>query len=92
VQALASVGVFAKDDHGRFGLTLADCLRSDAPGSPRATAIMPGEEHYAAYGELLYSVQTGRPAFENVFGEPVFDFLSRHPEQACLFDQARCGM
>ena len=89
LRALAGAGVFAEDEQGRFGLTpLADCLRGDAPGSQRAMAIMSGEEHFAAYGELLYSVQTGQPAFEKVFGEPVFDFLSRHPEQARVFDQA----
>ncbi|HJT75946.1 MAG TPA: methyltransferase, partial [Gemmataceae bacterium] len=51
-------------------------------------AVMAGEEHYRSYGELLYSVQTGRTAFEKVYGEPVFDFLSHHPGQASLFDQA----
>jgi hypothetical protein len=89
LRALASVGVFAQDSQGRFGLTpLDNCLRSDVPGSQRAMAIMAGEEHYAAYGELLFSVQTGRTGFEKVFGQPVFDFLSQHPEQARLFDQA----
>src|SRR5215831_7073817 len=46
LRALASVGVFAEDDQGRFSLTpLAEHLRSDAPGSQRALAIMAGEEH-----------------------------------------------
>src|SRR5579884_1749333 len=86
LRALASVGVFAEDGHGRFGLTpLAECLRSDVPGSQRAMAVMAGEEHYRSYGELLYSVQTGRTAFEKVYGEPVFEFLSQHPGQASLF-------
>jgi hypothetical protein len=89
LRALASVGVFVQDTQHRFGLTpLADCLRSDVPGSQRAMAIMAGEEHYGSYGQLLYSVQTGRPAFAKVYGEPVFEFLSKHPEQARLFDQA----
>jgi hypothetical protein len=89
LRALASVGVFAEDGQHRFGLTpLADCLRRDVPGSQWAMAVMAGEEHYATYGELLHSVRTGRPAFEKVYGQPVFDFLSDHPEQARLFDQA----
>jgi hypothetical protein len=89
LRALASVGIFVEDGQHRFGLTpLADCLRSDVPGSQRALAIMAAEEHYAAYGALLYSVQTGRTAFEKVFGAPVFDFLAGHPEQARVFDQA----
>src|SRR5688572_19177099 len=41
LRCLASLGVFAEDDAGRFGLTpLAECLRSDAHGSQRAWAIM----------------------------------------------------
>ncbi len=89
LRALASVGVFAEDAAHRFGLTpLADCLQSNVPGSQWAMAVMAGEEHYAAYGDLLSSVRTGRPAFETVYGQPVFDFLAEHPEQAALFDRA----
>jgi hypothetical protein len=89
LRALASVGVFVLDNEHRFGLTpLSDCLRSDVPGSQRAMAVMAGEEHYAAYGQLLCSVQTGRTAFDKVYGEPVFEFLAKHPEQAELFDRA----
>src|SRR5438105_4635259 len=51
-------------------------------------ALMSGEEHYRAYGELLYSVRTGKPAFDKVFGAPVFDYLATHPEQAAVFDAA----
>ncbi len=93
LRALASVGVFADDGHGRFALTpLAECLRSDLPGSQRALAITTGEEHYRAWGELHYSVQTGKTAFDKVYGMPVFDFLSGHPEQAKLFDAAMVGV
>jgi hypothetical protein len=89
LRALASVGVFAEDAGHRFGLTpLSEWLWSDVPDSLRPMAVMTGEEHYAAYGELLYSVRTGKTAFDKVYGEPVFEFLSKHPEQAELFDRA----
>src|SRR5436190_1736376 len=66
LRALASLGVFAEQG-GRFSLTsLSQCLRSDVPGNQRSLAIMNGEEHYRAFGELLYSVQTGQPGFEKV--------------------------
>ncbi len=55
-------------------------------------ALMMGEEHYRAWGELLYSVKTGKPAFDKVFGQPVFEFLSEHPEQAAIFDKAMVGV
>ncbi len=93
LRALASVGVFAEDSAGRFTATpVAECLRSDVPGSQRALAIMTGEEHYRAWGELLYSVETGKPAFDKVYGMPVFDFLSKNIEQAKIFDAAMVGV
>ena len=93
LRGLASMGVFADDGSGRFSLTpLAECLRSDVPGSQRALAIMNGEEHYKAWGELLYSVQTGKIAFDKIFGMPVFDFLSKNLEQAKVFDAAMVGV
>lgn len=93
LRALASLGVFADDGTGRFTLTpLANCLRSDVPGSQRALAIMCGEEHYKAWGELLYSVKTGKIAFDKVYGMPVFEFLSQNIEQAKVFDAAMVGV
>src|SRR5258708_4748564 len=93
LRALASVGVFVEDDRRRFGLTpLAECLRSDVPGSQWAMAVMNGEEHYASWGELLYSVRTGQPAFQKLFGAGVFHFLSRDPEKSRIFDEAMVGV
>src|SRR5437879_3180451 len=93
LRALASVGVFAEDEQHRFCLTpLAECLRSDVPGSQRSMAVMMGEEHYHAFGELLHSVRTGQPGFEKLYRQPVFEFLTRHPEQAQIFDEAMVGV
>ncbi len=93
LRALASLGVFAEDESSRFGLTpMAECLRSDVPGSQRALAIMSGEEHFKAWGELLYSVQTGNTSFDKLYGMPIFDFLSQNLEQAKVFDAAMVGV
>jgi SAM-dependent methyltransferase len=84
-----SLGLFAQDEHKRFSLTpLSEWLRSDVPGSQRATAVIVGDLLYRAWGELLYAVQTGRAAFEKVHGLPFFDYLSKNPEQASVFDEA----
>lgn len=93
LRALASLGLFAEDEQHRFGLTpLADGLREDAEGSVRSLAIMRGEWQYAAWGELLYSVRTGRPAFEKLYGRPLFEYLAEHPEQGRTFDAAMTGV
>jgi SAM-dependent methyltransferase len=86
---LASVGIFREGADQQFELTpLAQPLLSDAPESKRALVLMSGEEQYRAWGELLYSVQTGRTGFERVFGRPLFDYLAENPEQAQVFDAA----
>jgi hypothetical protein len=93
LRALASVGVFAENADGTFGLTpLAACLLSDAPDSQCAVAIMMGEEHFRAWGELLYSLQSGKPAFDKVFGQPIFPYLAKHPTAARIFDEAMTGV
>jgi hypothetical protein len=93
LRMLASVGVFAEQDDGRFGLTpMAELLQRQRPGSAWALAMMMGEEHHAAWGQLLYSVQTGKPAFDHVHGKPVFRYLAENPRAAAIFDGAMTGI
>jgi O-methyltransferase domain/Dimerisation domain len=85
---LASIGVFTEGRHAEFGLTpLAACLQTGVPGSRRALAIMHGEDHYRAWGEILYSVKTGEPAFNHIFGQGVFAYLAAHPEAAAVLNE-----
>jgi O-methyltransferase domain/Dimerisation domain len=92
LRMLASVGIFAEDDKANFSITpLAECI-IDAPGSQRAAAMMFGEVHYRCWGELEYSVRTGKTAFEHIHGEPIFEFLSKNPDQAKIFDGAMAGV
>ena len=93
LRALASVGIFAEDESHRFSLTpLAQLLRSDVPGSKRALALMAGDEQFRAWAEIDYSIQTGRTAFDKVFGKPIFDYLGEHPDKARVFDAAMVGI
>jgi hypothetical protein len=92
LRALASVGIFVEVPGGRFGLTpMAECLRT-IPGSARSLAIMRGEWQYEAWGRLLDSVKTGRPAFELIHGERLFDHFVKNPERGKLFDDAMTGV
>ncbi len=93
LRALSSLGIFAEQDGQRFALTpMAECLRTDAAESVRSLAIVRGEWQYEAWGRLLGSVQTGRPAFEQLHRMPLFEYLSRHPEKGRLFDEAMTGV
>ena len=89
LRALASIGIFA-EDQSRFAITpLAETLLDP---STKAMATMRGDFQYRAWGELLYSVQTGESAFEKVYGKPIFDFFAENPEPGKLFDQAMTGV
>src|SRR3546814_176009 len=90
LRALASKGVFAEREDGCFELTpLAEALRTKAPASLRAFAVLLGADwQWRAWEHLAYSVRTGDCAFEHVFGMQVFDYLARHPEAAEVFDAA----
>jgi hypothetical protein len=93
LRALASIGIFAETTARTFTLTpMAELLRKDHPACLRAVALMMGGHQYLAWSELLYSIQTGRPAFEKVVGKPVFEYLSQNPEAGQIFDQAMTGI
>ncbi len=89
LRALASKGIFAEDDEGRFANTpLSETLRS-GPGTMRAMAALMGEKPMMlAWTEVLHAVKTGEPAFEKVYGTPVFEYFSREPEFARTFNDA----
>lgn len=88
LRALASVGVFTEVEQRHFALTpLAAGLRTDVPGSLNAYILMYGSDFCSRPADnLLYSVQTGMPAFEQVFGMPGYAYLNQHPEISSMFD------
>jgi hypothetical protein len=90
LRALASLGIFAERDDGRYELTpLAHPLRSDAPGSARGLALLYGDAVlWQAYGQMLYSVQTGLPAFDHVHGASLYAYLEQHPAEGAVFQGA----
>jgi len=90
---LSSHGVFAEREDSRFTLTpLAECLQAGAPGSMRTRAIFWGEDWvWRPWGELLYSVKTGRPAFDHIYGVGAFDFFACNAEAAEIFHEAMQG-
>ena len=89
LRALVSLGIFTEGDDGRFELTpLAEPLRTGVPDSVRAMAIGWGEEvFWRPWGELLYSVRTGKTSVDHLFGEGLFDYLASHGDAARIFDE-----
>jgi hypothetical protein len=94
LRALASVGVFSQRDDGRFDATpLSATLQTGVPGSIRAFAISElGGEHYTAWTDAMHSVKTGAIAFDHVFGESVWEYYAKHPDDAAIFNESMTGI
>ena len=90
LRALASVGLFAESANRRFKLTpMGQLLRSDHPQSVAGYAHFTAHDStWRPWGQLGYSVRTGLPAFDHVFGASIFDYLANHPDAAAVFDRA----
>ena len=91
LRALASIGIFAEDAERRFSLTpRAEALRTDSPGSLRYFVLMvAGPENRAACAEMLHSVRTGEPAFQEAFGMSAWEYRQRHPEVNAIYNAGR---
>ena len=91
LRALASVSVFAEVADRTFGNTpVSDTLRADSPVSQKAMVLMIADpEHGKVVGDMLYSVRTGKPAWEHVHGVPVFEyFFKLNTAAGDVFNQA----
>lgn len=93
MRTLASLGLLTEDGEHRFALTpLGEALKSGAPGSARASVLtLAGDWVWRGFEHLLYSVETGKSGIEKSLGEPLFDWLGKHPEDASLFSETMIG-
>ena len=93
MRTLAGFGILTESDGERFALTpLGKALETGAPGSARSTLIAFGAPPFwRAWEELTYSLETGQPAFDKLWGMPFFDYLGQHPEAASHFSEAMVG-
>lgn len=88
LRALASIGVLRAEPERHFGLTeLGEQLRS-VPGSEYAHAVFIGRDyHWNAWSQLEYSVRTGEPAFQRLYGMSVWEYRAERPEESAIFDR-----
>jgi len=93
LRTAASLGLLTEDAAHRFSLTaLGEPLKSGVPGSVRTTVLsMTGDLFLRPFSNLLYSVQTGRTAFEKEYGMPIFDWLGSRPDEAEMFSDLMIG-
>ncbi len=90
LRALSSFGIYKEKENKYFELTeMGELLKEDNNSSIRINALMRMDEYnWKPWGELLYSVKTGKNAFEKVFGKNLFEYLSENPEKSVEFNEA----
>jgi hypothetical protein len=88
MRGLAAVGLFKESTGKTFELTpLGQYLRTDVPDSLAPMALF-SQDSYAAWGDLLHTVETGEPAFTYVFGMHRYQYLEQNPDAAVRFNAA----
>jgi len=94
LRALVSVGVYTRDDQGRYANTeLGEELRSDAPHSVAGWATLIGRPYYRqAWAGLLDSVRTGEYAFTTMRGESIWAYRAQRPDEQAIFDRAMTAL
>ncbi|MDH6131403.1 cyclopropane fatty-acyl-phospholipid synthase-like methyltransferase [Kitasatospora sp. MAA4] len=89
LRALSASDLLRESPPRTFALTpTTRLLCSDYRRSSRPTALMFGEEVHGAFGEILHTLRTGRPAFERLHDVPFYDYLGEHPQAAATFHAA----
>ncbi|HYL94492.1 MAG TPA: methyltransferase [Terriglobales bacterium] len=88
LRALDMVGVFAETGSRSFALTpVSEALRSDARDSARELVLWLGNRfHFHVWAELSYSVKTGKPAVDHLYGKPAFEAIESLPDVAHDFN------
>lgn len=89
LRAACSGGLVQQVDAESYQLApMGQLLRSGVPRSSHDAAIMFGEEVFASFAEIGYTLRTGKPAFEKVYGKPFYDYLADNPQAARTFSAA----
>jgi len=89
LRALVSVGIFTEPEPRIIALSpAADLLRRDVAGSVHALVLWAADPFIIHItSDLLYSVETGRPAVEHLYGKPAFECIASMPRVQAAFNQ-----
>ena len=88
MDALTTMDICTELEGGTFAMTdLGKLLCSDTPDSLRAWTIWWGAHLWQVWGNLLYSIQTGKSARAMLSGTEGFGHLEKEPGSADVFYQ-----
>ncbi|MFF2023169.1 methyltransferase [Streptomyces sp. NPDC058171] len=89
LRPLVAVGALGLDDEGRYLPTeTSHLLESDHPDTLRPWFRLMYRVTFRMFDDPMVSLRTGRPAFEERFGNTYFGHLAAHPEDNEVFHAA----
>jgi hypothetical protein len=94
LRALAAAGVLHEDENRSFALSdVGAQLRSDVPDSLHGWASFVGRPYYwNAWAHLAESIRNGENTFKQVYGESVWEYRAKRPEESEIFDRAMSAL
>ncbi|MBK8397506.1 MAG: methyltransferase [Leptospiraceae bacterium] len=88
LEALLGLG-YLNTTNGKYLLTeKGKFLTESHDESLKYACILWSEEHLTAWQNLTYTIQTGKPAFEEIFKDNFFSYLNQNPEQLKKYHNA----
>jgi SAM-dependent methyltransferase len=88
MKALVRIGVIHQAGE-KFELTETGLiLTENHPKSLKYACIVWGEEHLTSWQNLEYTIKTGKPAFDYVYGKPFFEYLKDHTDSNRIYHRA----
>lgn len=89
LRCLAALEIFDEGDNKDFSLNEAsNFLISDSNTSLKDFVILCGEDLYKTTGDLFYSVETGLPAFDHIYGMNFWNYLDKNNDKCINFHDA----
>jgi predicted transcriptional regulator len=81
--------VFAKDSENKYHTTdFSTTMCANHPATIKPFLLHDDETRWNAFGNLVYSIKTGKASFDMLYGQTYFDYLKKHPQLSARFDQA----
>ncbi|WP_298393688.1 methyltransferase [Flavobacterium sp.] len=80
---------FLKEENGMYSLSKKSLLLTENhPESLKYACLNWSGEHWNAWQDLEYSIQTGASSFTKLYGENYFDYLNNHPDKLNQYHKA----
>jgi hypothetical protein len=86
IRFLATLGLY-RTDGDRVEVTELGATLAKGPNTAYNAALYWMETHYAPFGRLLDTVQSGKTASDEYYGKPFFDWVAEDPERVQLQNQ-----